>query len=540
MSTEEKPTQEKKEKETKKDKKAERQKERELQRLKELADLNVQVSFEDVENDKVVYGHLPLIQSTFQKSVKYTQIGDINKDLKDQQVVIRCRVHNTRSKGKGAFIVLRDGCFTIQGLHFKSETSPEKMVKYIGNLTKESIVEITGTIVVPDEEIRSNLITQKDVEIHISKIFCVVAAIAPLPLQVEDCMIPEDDDEEEVVNKQEEEKKKPSTVGQEIKLDYRVIDMRAPANLAIFKIESAIQYYFREFLFKDGFHEIHTPKLIGTASEGGANVFEVKYFKTKAYLAQSPQLYKQMAVQGDLMKVFEIGPVFRAENSQTHRHLTEFVGLDMEMRFNYHYSEVLDVIDQLFIHIFTGIEENYKNEIEIISQQYKISPLKYNKKNNLRITYAEGMKLLRESGEKISDLDDISTTQEKLLGKIIKEKYDTDFYFMDKFPLSVRPFYTMPDPKDENLSNSYDFFIRGEEISSGAQRIHDSDLLLKRAKELNVDVSPIQAYVDCFKYGAYPHAGCGVGLERVVMLYLGIKNVRKTSMFPRDPKRLSP
>ena len=354
-------------------------------------------------------------------------------------------------------------------------------------------------------------------------------------------MIKEEDEEEQhSIEGGEKEKKKPSTVGQEIKLDYRVIDMRAPANLAIFKIESAVQYYFREFLFKNEFHEIHTPKLIGTASEGGANVFEVKYFKTKAFLAQSPQLYKQMAVQGDLMKVFEIGPVFRAENSQTHRHLTEFVGLDMEMRFNYHYSEVLDVIDALFIHILNGIEKNYKNEIEIISQQFNISPLEYNKEKNLRITYAEGMKLLRDSGEKISDLDDISTTQEKLLGKIIKEKYGTDFYFMDKFPLAVRPFYTMPDPEDENLSNSYDFFIRGEEISSGAQRIHDSDLLLKRAKELKVDITPIQAYVDCFKYGAYPHAGCGVGLERVVMLYLGLKNIRKTSMFPRDPKRLSP
>jgi aspartyl-tRNA synthetase len=348
-------------------------------------------------------------------------------------------------------------------------------------------------------------------------------------------------EEEEGEQQVEGGEKKKSSVGQELRLDHRVIDMRAPANLAIWKIESAVQYFFREFLFNQGFHEIHTPKLIATASEGGANVFEVNYFKSKAYLAQSPQLYKQMAVQGDLMRVFEIGPVFRAENSNTHRHLTEFVGLDLEMIIKYHYSEVLDLIDELFIHIFTGIETKYKKELEIISQQYDITPISYDKKKNLRITYAEGMKLLREvGGVNITDLEDISTTQEKLLGKIIKEKYGTDFYFMDKFPLSVRPFYTMPDPKDENLSNSYDFFLRGEEISSGAQRIHDSDLLLKRAKELKVDVSPIQAYVDCFKYGAYPHGGCGVGLERVVMLYLGIKNIRKTSMFPRDPKRITP
>jgi len=316
--------------------------------------------------------------------------------------------------------------------------------------------------------------------------------------------------------------------------------MRAPANLAIFKIQSIIGHYYREFLHKQDFCEIHTPKLIGTASEGGSDVFEVKYFGGKAYLAQSPQLYKQMAVQGDLMKVYEIGPVFRAEKSFTHRHLTEFVGLDIEMAFKSHYYEVLDVLNSLFIHVFDSIQTNYKKELEIISLQYPFTPLIFDKKKNLRITYLEATKLLQQDGEQIGDYDDMGTPQEKRLGRIIKEKYNTDFYTVDKFPLALRPFYTMPCPKDSKLSNSYDLFLRGEEIASGAQRIHESELLMSRAKELKIDVESIKPYVECFKYGAFPHGGAGIGLERVTMLFLGLHNIRKTSMFPRDPKRLSP
>lgn len=330
-------------------------------------------------------------------------------------------------------------------------------------------------------------------------------------------------------------------VGQDVRLDYRVIDLRAPANLAIFKIQNYVGRLFREFLYKEDFTEIHTPKLIGTASEGGADVFKLGYFGGDAYLAQSPQLYKQMAVQGDLMKVFEIGPVFRAEKSFTHRHLTEFVGCDLEMKIKSSYSEVLDVLDGLFISIFDTIQTKFKTELEVISKQYPFTPFQFNKKKNLRMSYPEAIELLRKEGnQEIGDLDDISTPQEKLLGAIVKKKFGTDFFFLDKFPLKKRPFYTMPCPKDKNYSNSYDLFIRGEEIASGAQRIHDPDLLKQRAKELGVDLTPIQAYVDCFKYGAWPHGGAGIGLERVAMLFLGLRNIRKTSMFPRDPKRLSP
>jgi aspartyl-tRNA synthetase len=296
---------------------------------------------------------------------------------------------------------------------------------------------------------------------------------------------------------------------------------------------------FREFLLQNGFTEIHSPKLIGCASEGGAEVFKLGYFETSAFLAQSPQLYKQMAVCSDLERVFEIGPVFRAEKSFTHRHLCEFVGLDIEMAFQEHYHEVLDVLDGLFLHIFEGLEKRFSKELEAVSRQYPFTPLQYHKPN-LRLKFPEAIALLREAGIQVGDLEDFSTDTEKKLGKIVKEKYKTDFYILDKFPKNVRPFYTMPDPTNPDYTNSYDFFLRGEEIMSGSQRIHDPALLQQRATEKGVALHGIQDYVNAFKYGAPPHAGGGIGLERVVMLYLGLSNIRMTSMFPRDPHRLTP
>jgi len=328
-------------------------------------------------------------------------------------------------------------------------------------------------------------------------------------------------------------------VSQDTKLDNRVIDLRTPTNQAIFKIQSAVCTLFREYLLTQGFVEIHTPKLMSGASEGGAQVFKVSYFDSAAFLAQSPQLAKQMAICGDLERVFEIAPVFRAENSHTHRHLTEFMGLDIEMAFNDHYYEVLDVIDHLFTSMFDGLATRFAKELEVICQQFPFQPLKYNKPT-LRIPFSEGIAILRAAGHEVEDLSDLSTPQEKALGALVKEKHGVDFYILDKFPKAARPFYTMPDPNDERYTNSYDLFIRGEEISSGSQRIHDSQMLEASAKAYGIDTRTIQAYLDAFKYGAPPHAGCGVGLERIVMLYLGLNNIRKTSMFPRDPRRLAP
>lgn len=204
-----------------------------------------------------------------------------------------------------------------------------------------------------------------------------------------------------------------------------------------------------------------------------------------------------------------------------------------------HYYEALGVMSELFIHIFDGITDKFKNELVIISQQYPFEPLQYSRPS-LRLSFKEGIDLLREAGIPAAYDEDLSTPQEKALGKIVKEKYGTDFYMMDKYPLNVRPFYTMPSPDDPTTSNSYDLFIRGEEIVSGAQRVHDVNLLIERANHWKIPIETIQSYVDAFKHGALPHAGGGIGLERVVMLYLGLKNIRKSSLFPRDPQRLFP
>jgi aspartyl-tRNA synthetase len=296
---------------------------------------------------------------------------------------------------------------------------------------------------------------------------------------------------------------------------------------------------FREFLFQNEFTEIHSPKLIGCASEGGAEVFKVTYFDSWAYLAQSPQLYKQMAICSDMERVFEIGPIFRAEKSFTHRHLCEFVGLDIEMAFNEHYYEVLDMLDGMFTYIFDHLSSRFAKELEIVNHQFPFAPLQY-LKPTLRLSYKEGVAMLREAGVQMGDLEDLSTANERKLGELVKLKYKTDFYILDKFPRAVRPFYTMPDPHNPDYTNSYDIFLRGEEIMSGAQRVHDAQLLTEQALAKGVKPESIKDYIDSFKYGAAPHAGGGVGLERMTMLYLGLKNIRSTSMWPRDPVRLTP
>ncbi len=305
------------------------------------------------------------------------------------------------------------------------------------------------------------------------------------------------------------------------------------------RLQSRVAQFFRDFFLDRDFVEIHTPKIIPGVSEGGTEVFSLKYFGQDVCLAQSPQLYKQMAVISDLFKVFEVGPVFRAENSNTHRHMCEFTGMDFEMEIKEHYHEVTDVIGQLFVYMFDRIAEKCGADLEAVNKQYGFEPLKY-RRETLVLQFDDVIKMLNDAGEKIAPFTDVNTTQEKLLGRLVRAKYDTDFYIVERYPSSVRPFYTMPCPDDDRYSNSYDVFVRGEEIISGAQRIHDVSLLSRRALDKGVPLASIQSYLDSFKFGAYPHGGCGIGLERVVMLYLGLDNIRKTSMFPRTPQRVTP
>ncbi|KAI8871863.1 aspartyl-tRNA synthetase-like protein [Ramicandelaber brevisporus] len=477
------------------------------------------------------YGFLELNQSKTRSGRVRTAIEDINESIVGQQILMRARVQTSRAAGnKMCFFVLRQRTKTVQAvLVMDTEHVSKQFVKFAQTkIPAESIVLLEAVVTKPEEPVKSCDV--HDYELKILKLHVESAAIPLLPLQLVDASRPD-----------EEYERNPDMprVGLDTRLDNRVIDLRTTTNQAIFRIQSAVCSLFREFLSSKKFVEIHTPKIIGAISEGGANVFEVSYFKTKAYLAQSPQLYKQMCVVADFERVFEIAPVFRAENSQTARHMTEFMGLDLEMAYDEHYHEVLELIGEMFIHIFKGLNERCAEELITINKQHPFEPLRFGDKLKV-FQFSDVVKMLREAGEEVNDFDDLTTPHEKLLGKIIGDKYGIDFYAIDKYPLDVRAFYTMPDPNMPGYSNGYDFFIRGQEITSGAQRIHEPQLLLERAKFHGVDPETIKPYVEAFKYGAPPHAGCGIGLERVVMLYLGLGNIRNASMFPRDPKRLFP
>ena len=541
------------------------------------------------------YGVLPFIQSATDPEhrfqVKFTKICEINSSLDGQMVKLRVRLQRSRIKGKSGFLVLREGVFTIQACLFVEEGKISKqMVDFAKSLRLESYIEITAKVQKVEKPVES--CTQKDVELALETLFLVVSAPKILPFQMEDALrkvnpeLEEDDyqqkkkeekkeevKEEEKDGEKEGEKKEETAeeskedrkkkkkdkkkekkekkeekkekekleivVKMNTRLDNRVFDLRVPTTQAIFKLQSGVAHLFREYLDSKDFIEIHSPKLIGGASEGGSNVFKFKYFNQDACLAQSPQLYKQMCIIADFKRVYEIGPVFRAENSFTSRHLCEFTGLDLEMEIKEHFFEVLDILGELFYFIFKGLNERYAKELEIVNNQYPFEPLILTPEV-LKLPWTEGIKLLTENGFKQDINEDLDTENEKALGKLVRDKYKTDFYILYGYPKSARPFYTMPDPKDENFTNSFDAFIRGEEVLSGAQRIHDYDLLLKKIKEKEINPETLSDYLNAFKLGAPAHGGAGIGLERVVKLFIGLGNIKKCVLFPRDPKRLKP
>ena len=492
-------------------------------------------------------------------------------------------------------MIIRRSYCKLQGIVEISKENKinKQMILFCKNIKQESIIDIYGIIKkTPFKIKRAQPKHLQEIEIHIKKCYLVSNVEATeLPFNLEHASRSEEKTEEQEESKENSKDSKfnktLTKIGQSKRLDNRWYDLRTPANYAIFCIQSGVCRFFREYLLSQRFIEIHTPKILSAASEGGSEVFKLKckpefWNGNEAFLAMSPQLHKQIAICSDFRKVFEIGPVMRAENAFTHRHLCEFTGLDLEMEFYEHYHEVLQLIGKLFIYVFEGIKNEYQYELQTIKQQYGFKELKYNPEKLLILTYHEAKNMTQKYFEELIENEkyeeckillckkeiieqfeelmkenkkeemklmlkraskDFTTSEEKLLGELISssEKYGfTDFYCIDKFPMAARPFYTMMDPFNNEVSNSYDFFLRGEEITSGAQRIHNAELLIKQASKYLIPLDTIKAYVNSFKLATSPHAGCGIGLERVVMLYLGLNNIRKTSMFPRDPSRCSP
>ncbi|KIO33847.1 hypothetical protein M407DRAFT_240953 [Tulasnella calospora MUT 4182] len=510
-------------KQAEKDKKA-------AEKAAKQAELKAAQAAADVDFAAQNYGVLPLNQSQERTGRERIQFANLTDADIGKTVLFRARVQTSRPQSKMVFLHLRQRFHSIQALVLQqAELVSKQMVKWAGTIVDESIVLVEGVCQTPVEPIKST--TVSNIEILVRKIHIIATVDGRLPFSFDDASRPE-----ELYEKEDAQFNK---VLLDTRLNNRVFDLRTPTNQAIFTIQAAVTRLFREYLEAQGFIDIHSPKLQGAATESGASVFKVSYFKGEAFLAQSPQLAKQMAIAADFERVYEIGPVFRAENSFTHRHMTEFTGLDLEMVIEEHYHEVVDVLDNMLLNIFKGLQTQYANEVETVSKQFPCEPFKFLDKT-LRLGWKEGLAILKEGGVELPEFEDLSTENEKLLGRLVREKYGTDYYILDKFPAAVRPFYTMPDATDPQYSNSYDFFMRGEEILSGAQRVHDPAFLTKRMQECGVDPASMKGYLDAFKVGAPPHGGGGIGLERVVMLYLKLGNIRRASMFPRDPRRLEP
>lgn len=490
---------------------------------------------DDSETDemKVRYGDLPLVQSRERKHEHEVSLAELSTASVGKEIILTGRLHTVRRmSAKLVFFVFRQQIDTFQGvLHEKPGVISTAMIQWAEHLRTGCVVRVRGIVQSPQVPVQS--CTLHDIELDIQEFHVVVRREDPVPFSVYEAEV--------VATDEDNIEGRHSHIPDRTRLVNRIIDLRTPTSQSIFRIQSSVCNLFRSALDDRGFIEIHTPKLQGSATESGASVFQVNYFGRDAFLAQSPQLAKQMAIASDFGRVYEIGAVFRAENSNTHRHLTEYTGLDIEMQIQEHYHETLEVIDATIKNILKGVYERNRREIEIIKQQFPSEDVVWLEETPV-IRFSDGIKMLNDSGWRdedgnlLHDDEDLHTRDEIRLGELVKEKYGTDYYILDKFPVDARPFYTMPDPEDPRFTNSFDIFVRGQEIVSGGQRIHDPAMLEANMRKAGIKAEDMSDYLEGFRWAAPPHAGAGIGLERLLMLMLKVGNIRLASMFHRDPK----
>ncbi|KAF7184512.1 hypothetical protein CNMCM7691_005580 [Aspergillus felis] len=496
-----------------------------------------QAAREETAEMKARYGELPMLQSTSRPREPRIRLEDISSSNIGQEVFFTARLHIIRRmSSKLVFLIFRQRLTTFQGvLHEKAGAKSIAMIQWAEHLRLGSIVRVRGIVQEPQVPVLGCSI--HDVELDVEQIHLVVHREEPVPFSVYEAEI-RTAEEDRVEGRR-------SHLPDRTRLNNRILDLRTPTSQSIFRLQSALCNLFRSSLDEQGFIEIHTPKLQGSATESGASVFQVNYFGRDAFLAQSPQLAKQMAIAADFERVYEIGAVFRAENSNTHRHLTEYTGLDIEMAIEEHYHEMLDVLDAVIKNMLKGVYGRYRREVDIVKHQFPSEDVVWLEETPI-IRFSDGIKMLNDSGWRDEDGnplpedDDLHTRDEIRLGELVKEKYGTDYYILDKFPVAARPFYTMPDPEDPRFTNSFDIFIRGQEIVSGGQRIHDPRMLEENMRRSGINPEMMEDYLDGFRWGAPPHAGAGVGLERLLMLLLKLGNIRLASLFHRDPKSFPP
>ncbi|CUE67699.1 aspartyl-tRNA synthetase, putative [Bodo saltans] len=491
---------------------------------------------------------LPQEQTPASHAQTFHEIDSLNMSLEGMSVIVRARVHTVTKKGKLAFMMLRDNQCSVQATAVTGDLqAPKELIDFIGQIPVESIVDVVG--VVARVEVPINIATQRDVEVKISKVHIVSQASRALPFTAQDAKIND-------------------AINLSTRLDHRWMDLRSQAANAIFKIQSRVGQYFREFLTDLDFTEIHSPRIARHSTKVRDDI-----------LTESPQLYAQMAVQGDLKRVFEVGPVYRPYHSNTHRHLTEFVGLDMEMAINEHYYEVLDVAEALFGFMFVKLLKHTK-ELEAIRAQYTFEDLVFQvtpetiaelgigiidenvpstdeylacihnrERRMIRIPYAKCIALVNSSQpHKLEEADYMSVSDERLLGRLVRQRYGVDWFVCDGLPATFRRCCTMPSAGDDRFSNSFGVYVRGTKVASGAQRLHHASQLISAAPPNNSALVHHIPFTESLQCGSWPHGGFRAGLERIVMQYLSLPNIRFASLsakveidapiFAHDPKSL--
>ena len=433
-------------------------------------------------------------------------VEELNKYV-DQEITFSGFVDAIRDKKWVMFVILRDATGKVQMTLEKSEEANQEMINKMLETTVESTVKITCKVVA------NEAVKLGGLELIPSSIE-VTSVAEPLPFDFNNL----------------------DGVNIDTRMDYRWLDLRNTRNTLIRRVESCMIEAMREFLYENKFTEIHTPKLIGTASESGSSVFEVKYFDRPAYLAQSPQFYKQMALAGGLDRVFEVAPAFRAENSNTNRHATEFTSFDLEFAFIDSYEDVMNLEEDLLIAGLTAVKEKFGDVIAETFGKEVIVPTKPFPRMGLKDLYQE-LHDRYNFDIPTEDVGDMNAEAEKLTYKLAQEKFNSEFMFIVDYAATKRPFYHM---RDENGKlQGYDLIWRGTEITSGAQREHRFEELSKNAAEKGLG-DDVKFYLQFFKYGCPPHGGFAIGVDRLTMLLLGLPSLKETQLLFRGPNRLEP
>lgn len=409
-------------------------------------------------------------------------------------------VEACRNKKAIAFIVIRDITGLIQVTVDKNAVP--QLSEVVDKITRDSVITVVGDVV------ENSYVKLNGIEV-LAKEITLESVAEPLP--IDENSFPE------------------------LKMDFRWIELRSEKNQLIFKVQTLIAESMRQFLLQNNFLEIHTPKLIGAASESGSEVFALDYFGSKAYLAQSPQFYKQMAMASGFERIFEVGPVFRAENSNTSKHTTEFTGFDLEMSYINSYEDVMQIEQDMLTHMLTVVKEKYGDEIKRLYDVDVIVPTKPFPVMKLKDVYSE---LATRYDYHIApdEQGDLSTEAERLCLKLAKDMYDSEFLFITEYSAEKRAFYHM---RDENgIPLGYDLIWKGVEITTGAQREHRYDILAKQAKEKGLG-EDIKHYMEFFRYGCPPHGGFGIGLDRITMMLFNL-TIKDVMFLFRGPSRLTP